>query len=303
MIFITGLISPFTPVAYADWEIDTPTDIDTPIDVDTPTRTESLGDKEGKEKRNDKESINSNNNGSGDEDCSGIYGFIYCNVTPYTGNIYDGIKGFPSMLSAMNGYYLKPANLPPWVGQVYRGQAYEVIRNNWLKLGNIGEGVPSYSRYITRSHSQFSGIFHGVGKAAKGNAVIGGLLNMTQTTVGAIEEYRTTGQIKDKTKLAADLIVDFGVGATAGVISTAAGAAAAAGVGAAVGSVVPGLGTAVGFGVGLGIALFLSTDTGQAITNSLKRGTKKVLDGTIETGKKVVNGAKKAWNTVSGWFS
>ena len=243
----------------------------------------------------------------GDEDeCAGVYGFVACNVAGYTGNIYDGIKGLPSMLSAANGYQLKPTNLPPWMGH-YQRQAYEVARKNWLKLGNVGEGVPRYSQYITRSHSQFKGIYHGVGQAAKGNAVIGGLLNMTQTSMKAYGEYKRTGTIADKTQLTADLIVDFGIGATAGVASTAAGAVAAGATGASLGSVVPGVGTAVGFAVGFGITWALNTERGQAFTNSLKSGTKKALEWGREKGKEMVDtvkkGAKKAWDTVTGLFN
>jgi len=115
------------------------------------------------------------------------------------------------------------------------------------------------------------------------------------------------GQISNKSKLTADLIVDFGVGATAGVASTAIGAGTAAYVGASIGSVVPGLGTAVGFGAGLVITGLLNTEAGQAFTNSLKKGTNKAIEWGREKGKEVADtvkkGAKKAWDTVTGLFS
>ncbi|MDR6227059.1 hypothetical protein [Desmospora profundinema] len=227
--------------------------------------------------------------------------------TSYTGNIYDGIKGFPKMLAGANGFYLTHEKLPHGLGGRW---AYAVHNKDLLKLSNVpilkdlvqSGSAPSYSKYIGHTHSAITDFTSGgFGSYLKGNVITGALLNTTNTVYGT---YRDDGWAGFKSvDFASEFIVDIGLGAGAAVVSTAAGAGAAALIGATVGSVVPGFGTAVGFAVGVGISMFLNSDMGKKyVKEPLVNGTKKAINATIDTGKKALDGLKSVGSKVSSWF-
>lgn len=171
LFYAISLSSPFVGVALADWEPPAPYEApddtyippdpyqapdDTYISPDPykapehkqsdPYQAEDPGKREGEERSGGANSGGGSSNGKDEwpKDCDEEYDDRICTALTYAGSIFDGIKGLPSMLSAANGYQLKPTNLPPWMGQT-REQVFEVVRKNRLKLGSIGEGVPRYS--------------------------------------------------------------------------------------------------------------------------------------------------------------
>ena len=158
IFYAISLSSPFVGVALADWEPPAPYEPpdDTYIPPDPyeapeyqqpdPYQAEDPGKREGEERSGGANSGGGSSNGKDEwpKDCDEEYDDRICTALTYAGSIFDGIKGLPSMLSAANGYQLKPTNLPPWMGQT-REQVFEVVRKNRLKLGSIGEGVPRYS--------------------------------------------------------------------------------------------------------------------------------------------------------------